>query len=90
MVFQLSDSQVQAYVNFLLSEQPFEGLRFEAEQYARRIDPYDSMGLNIYRDRYERKIPEIRPVRCVVRGEDMPGYKEALEDFSRRTRTRRK
>jgi hypothetical protein len=79
-------------VKFLLSNTPqdlvpssLRDMRFKAEKYARRVDPYDAMALHIYRDKHERKIPEIRPVRCVVRGEDMPGYAEALEDFARRS-----
>lgn len=65
-----------------------EKLHFKAEKYARRIDPYDSMSLNIYRDKYEWKIPEFRPPQCVVHGEDMPGYKEALKDFVRKCDSR--
>lgn len=61
-------------------------LRFKAEKYARRVDPYDAMSFHIYRNRYERKVPKIRPVQCVVRGEDIPGYTEALQDLVRRSR----
>lgn len=59
-------------------------MRFHAEKYARRIDPYDAMHLHIYRDKYERKKPEMRPVRCIGRGEDMPGYEQSLKDLARR------
>lgn len=59
-------------------------MRFHAENYAKRIDPYDAMGLHVYRDRYERKIPETRPVRCVGRAEDIPGYEQSLKDLARR------
>ncbi|KAK2767733.1 hypothetical protein FQN54_003891 [Arachnomyces sp. PD_36] len=87
-IFQLSDVQIRRYVGFLLLEgiEPESGeIRFHAEKYARRIDPYDAMHLHIYRDRYEREIPEVIPVRCVGRGEDMPGYEESLKDLARRS-----
>ena len=90
MIFQLSESQIQTYKELLLFEQPeasstMENMRFRAEEYARRVDPCDAIRLNIYRDKYERKIPEKRPRRCVVRGGDIPGYKDAMEDFAWRT-----
>ncbi|KAI1964912.1 hypothetical protein LOZ58_001603 [Ophidiomyces ophidiicola] len=72
-IFQVSDAQVHRYIDCLLSNQRAtkdmtsmaETLRFKAEKYARRIDPYEAMSLQIYRNRYERKIPNVRPVRCV-------------------------
>lgn len=60
-----------------------EDMRFHAKKYARRIDPYDAMDLHIYRNTYEREIPEIRPVRCIGRGEDMPGYEESLKELAK-------
>ena len=89
-IFQLSEAQVQQYANFMLSDpsqdqDTSQGLHFKAEKYARRVDPYDTMSLHIYRNRYERKIPKIRPVQCVVRGEDIPGYAEAMQDLVRRS-----
>ena len=38
-----------------------------------RVDPFDAMALNIYRDRYERVIPRDRPTRCVQRLADFSG-----------------
>jgi len=47
-IFQLSEAQIQRYANSVLSEPSqdqdvSQGLRFKAEKYARRIDPYDAM-----------------------------------------------
>ncbi|OAX82007.1 hypothetical protein ACJ72_03645 [Emergomyces africanus] len=64
--------------------QPPGGIRFKAEEYARRVDETYAMDMNIYCDRYERIIPE-RRARCVIRGEDLPGYAQAMEDWARRT-----
>jgi len=92
-IFQLSEAKTKQFVDFTLSE-PLPnhkvscGLRFRAEKYTRRIDPYDAMSLHIYRDKYERKIPPTRPARCVFRGDDDPGYAEALGDFVSRTEHR--
>ncbi|WEW60914.1 hypothetical protein PRK78_006402 [Emydomyces testavorans] len=77
-IFQLSDHQIAHFTRFALSEhQPpptrrSYDTRFRAEKYARRVDPYDAMALHIYRDRYERKIPEVRPHSCVRWLEDDP------------------
>ncbi|KAI2429425.1 hypothetical protein LOZ19_006772 [Ophidiomyces ophidiicola] len=73
-IFQVSDAQVHQYIDCLLSNQRAtkdmasmaETLRFKAEKYARRIDPYEAMSLQIYRNRYERKIPNVRPVRLAA------------------------
>lgn len=74
------------YVDFLLLSDDvsrFEDIRFQAEKYVRRVDLYDAMDLHIYRDRYERKIPNIRPVQCVGRGEDILGYEESLKKLAK-------
>ncbi|KAI1905597.1 hypothetical protein LOZ39_006816 [Ophidiomyces ophidiicola] len=85
MIFQLSEAQVHAYIRFLQGgQQPPGGIRFKAEEYARRVDENYAMDMNIYRDRYERIIPQ-RRARCVIRGEDLPGYAQAMEDWARRT-----
>lgn len=91
MTFQLSEAQIQQLADFMLSEPSSrdqhamsEGLRFKAEKWARRLDPYDAMSQNIYRNRYERKLPDHKPIRCVRRAEDDPGWLEALENFNRR------
>lgn len=85
MIFQLSEAQVDAYITFLQGgQQPPGGIRFKAEEYARRVDENYAMDMNIYRDRYERIIPQ-RRARCVIRGEDLPGYAQAMEDWARRT-----
>ncbi|EFE29231.1 uncharacterized protein ARB_03914 [Trichophyton benhamiae CBS 112371] len=64
--------------------QPPGGIRFKAEEYARRVDDNYAMDINIYRDRYERIIPK-RRARCIIRGEDLPGHAQAMEDWARRT-----
>ncbi|EZF09700.1 hypothetical protein H112_08985 [Trichophyton rubrum D6] len=85
MIFQLSETQVQAYISFLQGgPQPPCGIRFKAEEYARRVDKNYAMDMNIYRDRYERIIPK-RRARCIIRGEDLPGHAQAMEDWARRT-----
>ncbi|KAK2783772.1 hypothetical protein FQN52_009516 [Onygenales sp. PD_12] len=99
-IFQLSDTQMENFMSFLFSDRTQgpsasltapEHMRFKAEKFARRIEPYDAIvHLNIYRDKYERKIPEQRPRRCVVLAEDvMPDYREALLDLAERTRAQR-
>ncbi|KAL2372743.1 hypothetical protein BDBG_03058 [Blastomyces gilchristii SLH14081] len=67
-----------------IGQQPPGGIRFKAEEYARCVDENYAMDMNIYRDRYERIIPQ-RRARCVIRGEDLPGYAQAMEDWARRT-----
>ncbi|EGE79985.1 hypothetical protein BDDG_02926 [Blastomyces dermatitidis ATCC 18188] len=85
MIFQLSEAQVHAYIRFLQGgQQPPGGIRFKAEEYARCVDENYAMDMNIYRDRYERIIPQ-RRARCVIRGEDLPGYAQAMEDWARIT-----
>ncbi|KAL9073784.1 MAG: hypothetical protein Q9157_004609 [Trypethelium eluteriae] len=86
-IYQLSDAQIQRWAVSVLSEnlQPKEihdGLRFRSEKYARRIDPYDALSLNIYRDKYAAKIPEQRPRRCVTRLEDDPEMMDAIEELN--------
>ncbi|KAF2239893.1 hypothetical protein EV356DRAFT_571979 [Viridothelium virens] len=86
-IYQLSDAQIQRWAVSVLSEnlQPKEihdGLRFRSEKYARRIDPYDALSLNIYRDKYAAKIPEQRPRRCVMRLEDDPEMMDAIEELN--------
>ncbi len=95
-IFQMSDAQIQQYANFMLSDPSSskdrdlsQGLRFKAEKWAYRVDPYDAMDLHIYRNRWERIIPEERPRQsCIVRGEDEPGLAEAYADLDKRHRER--
>jgi hypothetical protein len=54
-----------------------------AEKYTYRIDPFDAMALNIYRDKYERIVPRDRPARCVQRLADFPELQEALVQINR-------
>jgi hypothetical protein len=61
-------------------EPPFP---FRAEKYTFRVDPFDAMTLNIYRDKYERVIPRDRPMRCVQRLEDFPDLQDALAKINR-------
>ena len=100
-IFQVSEAQIQQFATAILgmtdqsqngdqAQDLSESLRFKAEKYARRVHPYDAMSLHIYRDRYERKIPDTRPVECVVRGEDMPEVMDALADLGRRVEERRR
>lgn len=85
-IYQLSSAQIEWFINFVQSDVPSADVRtakqqFKAERSARRIDPYDAMGWNIYRDRYERKIGGVRHVSCVRRMEDEPGLKDAYRVF---------
>lgn len=58
---------------------------FMADKWAKRVDPFDSMGLHIYRHKYERKpVPANRRPRCVTFLEDDPGMKDALKDYMSR------
>jgi hypothetical protein len=79
--FQLPEIQLQQLAS-LASEPlpPVSGaaaplLPFRAGKYTRRIDPWDVMAhYNIHRDKYERKMPPVKPVRCVQCAEDFPEY----------------
>lgn len=72
--------QFAAYIDQLTAgtqdmQPPFP---LHAEKYTYRVDPFDAMTLNIYRDRYERIIPIYRPRRCVQRLPDFPEMQDAL------------
>jgi hypothetical protein len=56
---------------------------FSAEKYIYRVDPFDAMTLNIYRDKYERRIPRDRPARCIQRLADFPELQDALVQINR-------
>ncbi|PGH28549.1 hypothetical protein GX50_08710 [[Emmonsia] crescens] len=97
-IFQLLDAQVENYMRFLFldlqdsstSPESSECMRFKAEKSAPRIDPWDAMAyLHIYRDRYERKIPDQKPWRCVVRVEDEEEYRQAFRNLNERTKRMR-
>jgi hypothetical protein len=87
-IFQLSESQIQQFVDYVqqLAETaqniqiPFP---LSAEKYTYRVDPFDAMTLNIYRDKYERIIPKDRPARCVQRLADFPELQDALVHINR-------
>lgn len=77
MIAELSDSQLKDFLSFGLgefggTEPPFP---WKGEKWARRVDPYESFNLNIFRDRHERRPPGPRR-RCVFRGEDFPELAE--------------
>ncbi|PGG96767.1 hypothetical protein AJ79_09450 [Helicocarpus griseus UAMH5409] len=90
---------VENYMSFLFLDQPQDSftlsetskcMRFKAEKSAPRIDPWDAMAyLHIYRDRYERKVPDQKPWRCVVRVEDEDEYRQAFLDMNERTKRMR-
>ncbi|KAI9830713.1 MAG: hypothetical protein M1819_005377 [Sarea resinae] len=87
-VYKLSDAQIQDFVNFLSSksssdDKPYEQIRFRAEKYALRIDSHEAMSRNIYRNKYERRIPANPPRRCVYHGSDFPELADAMADFVR-------
>ncbi len=54
-----------------------------AEKYTYRVDPFDAMSLNIYRDKYERVILRDRPERCVQRLSDFPELQDAMVQINR-------
>ncbi|KAF2749455.1 hypothetical protein M011DRAFT_475549 [Sporormia fimetaria CBS 119925] len=90
-IFELTEAQVQQFVDSALSEQkpdPSLKLRFKCQKWP-RIDPYDAMSLNVYRDKYERKISDQRPQRCVRRVEDMEDPEEYRKRMDSRTWNRR-
>ncbi|KAK2809035.1 hypothetical protein FQN50_004088 [Emmonsiellopsis sp. PD_5] len=87
-IYQLSDLQLEAFSSFVGSKHSSGYMRsystrFQAEHYARRVDPVDSMALGIYRDVYERKRPDPRQRRCVIHPEDDPVLFEQVRKFSR-------
>ena len=90
-IFQLSESQFQQLLGFLLksgdiSTSDMDILRFKADGDVSRLDQYDAMNLNIYRDKYERQIPLERPRQShMIRGDDIPGYADMLKDFVERS-----
>jgi hypothetical protein len=77
MIAELSDSQLQDFLAFGLGESDSAGPPFpwKGERGQRRVDPYESFDLDIYRDRYERLPPGPRR-RCVRRAEDFPEFTE--------------
>ncbi|CZR55545.1 uncharacterized protein PAC_05433 [Phialocephala subalpina] len=87
-IFQLSESQIQQFVEYVQQlaetaqdiQPPFP---LSAEKYTYRVDPFDAMTLNIYRDKYERIIPRDRPARCVQRLADFPELQDALVQINR-------
>ena len=83
-IYQLSDAQIQQWADFVLAEnmqaeQARNGLRFCSERYARRIDPYDALPRNIYREKYAARLPKHNPHGCVQRMEDDPWLMDQLE-----------
>ncbi|KAK2738539.1 hypothetical protein FQN55_000520 [Onygenales sp. PD_40] len=87
-IYQLSDQQIDGFCAFVSSKHSHEytrsySTRFPAEHYARRVDPFDSMALGIYRDVHERKLPDPRQRRCVIHPEDDPVLFEQMRKFSR-------
>lgn len=44
------------------------------EKYAYRVDPFEAMTLNIYRDRYEQIVSSDRPARRIQRLADFPEF----------------
>lgn len=83
-IFQLSEAQIQQFVGFASSSSSSYDeskcpLPFSAEKSARRIDAYDALGLHIYRDPYERRLPEERPRRAVINIDDYPEYESLSE-----------
>jgi hypothetical protein len=86
-IFEISESQIQQFIKYeeQLAEthdlQPPFPLR--AEKYTYRVDPFDAMSLNIYRDKYERIIPKERPARCVQGLADFPELQDAIVQINR-------
>ena len=82
-IFQLSEAQIQEFVEFATSSSSYDESRcpllFSAEKSARRIDAYDAPDLHIYRDPYERRLPKERPRRDVINIDDYPEYESLAE-----------
>ncbi|TVY33026.1 hypothetical protein LOCC1_G008402 [Lachnellula occidentalis] len=89
-IFHLSNSQIEQFIAYVQRfaeasedthiQPPFP---FSAEKYTYRVDPFDAMALNIYRDRYERVIQRDRPARCVQRLADFPELQDAVVQINR-------
>ncbi|RFU30809.1 hypothetical protein B7463_g5549, partial [Scytalidium lignicola] len=84
-IFQLTESQILQFSKYVkqFADSP-DGANiptpfpFQAEKYAYRVDPFDSMSLNIFRNKYERIIPQDRQARCVQRLADFPDLADVL------------
>ncbi|KAF2762204.1 hypothetical protein EJ05DRAFT_497065 [Pseudovirgaria hyperparasitica] len=84
-IYQVSDTQLQNLMAFALEHEPTsESPRFSHEWGLRKFKSWTSMQANVFRDRYERKIPVDANHGCVLRldDEDTAIY---LENFRRGT-----
>ena len=89
-IFEISESQIKQFVEYVqqraethdLAEVP-SSFPLHAKKYTYRVDPFDSISLNIYRDKYERIIAKERPTRCVQRLADFPELQDAIVTINR-------
>jgi hypothetical protein len=86
-LFEISESQIQQFIEYVQQLAETQDLQpsflLQAEKYTYRVDPFDAMALNIYRDEYERIIPKERPARCVQRLADFPELQDAIVQINR-------
>ncbi|KAN0102212.1 hypothetical protein V8E51_012722, partial [Hyaloscypha variabilis] len=88
-IFQISESQIQRFAEYVqqVSDETAQDIKppfpLSAEKYTYRVDPFDAMALNIYRDRYERVIPRDRPTRCAQRLADFPELQDTMVQINR-------
>jgi hypothetical protein len=89
-IFEISESQIKQFVEYVqqraethdLAEVP-SPFPLHAKKYTYRVDPFDSISLNIYRDKYERIIAKEQPTRCVQRLADFPELQDAIVPINR-------
>ncbi|KAF2803398.1 uncharacterized protein BDZ99DRAFT_526751 [Mytilinidion resinicola] len=88
MMHQLHDHQIDQLVNFesVKKESALDGveiilppLPFQNERYSRRLDEWDALDQNIFRDMHERRWDAPPPQRCVRSGEDVPELQDAIQ-----------
>jgi hypothetical protein len=86
-IFEISESQIQQFIRYVQQLAETQDLQppfpLHAEKYTYRVDPFDAMALNIYRDKYERILPKERPARCVQRLADFPELQDAIVQVNR-------
>lgn len=89
LIFQPSEEQLDRLCAFLQTPIPEEDeiispLPLTPEKRARRVDPWGAFeSLNIFRNRYERKLPEIRPTNRHVALVDQPDAEDLFREVKK-------
>lgn len=90
-IFQLSEFHMEQFAAFArLGGESADGgsalvpFPLNADKYASRVDSFDTMKLNIYRNKYERKVRDESPKQCVSRLSDDPMMIYAMKELRKR------